>query len=359
MTTKSTAGAFVIEREIRIDAPRERVFQLVASHDEMRRWFRPAVFEPKVGGRAEFVFPFDDEDAISRGEITAYDPPSRVAYTWAWQSAPPGTHTEVTIDLIDEGATTLVRLTHTGFVDEKQVRGHDDGWGYWLGRLQTVGGGGDPGPDNHVAAEKRREAVKALRSEELALKDHVERVAAQRRALPVPAPLDEDYALTETDDKVVRLSELFGNHRDLIVYHLMFKPEDDEACPMCSMWVDGFNAVARHVRERAAFVVIAKAPIGKLREWAKRRGWDNIRVLSSYSTTFNHDLHAEDADGDQAPTVSVFRKSGDGVHHFYQGFAMFDDDNSRGIDLLSPVWNLFDLLPDGRGDWYPSNRPAM
>jgi uncharacterized protein YndB with AHSA1/START domain len=52
MTTKSTVGAFVIEREVHIDAPRDRVFPLVASREEMRRWFRPSVFEPKVGGRA-------------------------------------------------------------------------------------------------------------------------------------------------------------------------------------------------------------------------------------------------------------------------------------------------------------------
>ena len=26
----------------------------------------------------------------------------------------------------------------------------------------------------------------------------------------------------------------------------------------------------------------------------------------------------------------------------------------RGIDLLSPVWNLLDLTPEGRGDWEPS-----
>jgi len=27
----------------------------------------------------------------------------------------------------------------------------------------------------------------------------------------------------------------------------------------------------------------------------------------------------------------------------------------RGIDLLSPVWNVLDLLPAGRGDWEPSD----
>ena len=29
-------------------------------------------------------------------------------------------------------------------------------------------------------------------------------------------------------------------------------------------------------------------------------------------------------------------------------------DQFRGIDLLSPVWNLLDLTPKGRGDWEPS-----
>jgi predicted dithiol-disulfide oxidoreductase (DUF899 family) len=31
---------------------------------------------------------------------------------------------------------------------------------------------------------------------------------------------------------------------------------------------------------------------------------------------------------------------------------MSDDVNERGIDLMSPVWNLLDLTPQGRGDWY-------
>jgi len=358
MTTKVVPGAFVVEREIRIDAPRERVFALVASPDEMRKWFRPSLFEPEVGGRAEFTFPFDDEDWVNIGKVTVYDPPSRVAYTWAWQRTPTPVQTEVTFDLIAEGGSTLLRLTHTGFIEESQMRGHDEGWAYWLDRLLVIGNGGDPGPDRHAAAETRRAALADLLREEIALKDHVERVAAQRRALPLPAPLEEDYALTGADEKVVRLSELFGDKDDLIVYHLMFKPSDDEACPMCSMWVDGFNAVVPHVSERANFVVIAKAPIGKLRDWAKRRGWDKIRVFSSYSTTFNRDMHAEDENENQSPAASVFRRSVDGVHHCYQKFAELDDDNNRGIDLLSPVWNLLDLTPSGRGDWYPHNRPA-
>ena len=33
---------------------------------------------------------------------------------------------------------------------------------------------------------------------------------------------------------------------------------------------------------------------------------------------------------------------------------MADDVYERGVDLLSPVWNLLDLTPQGRGDWYAS-----
>jgi predicted dithiol-disulfide oxidoreductase (DUF899 family) len=51
---------------------------------------------------------------------------------------------------------------------------------------------------------------------------------------------------------------------------------------MCSMRVDGLNAVTPHVQQRASFAAIAKAPIAKLRPWAQRRGWDKIRVFSSY-----------------------------------------------------------------------------
>jgi predicted dithiol-disulfide oxidoreductase (DUF899 family) len=30
------------------------------------------------------------------------------------------------------------------------------------------------------------------------------------------------------------------------------------------------------------------------------------------------------------------------------------DIRERGIDLLTPVYNMLDLTPQGRGDWYAS-----
>lgn len=206
--------------------------------------------------------------------------------------------------------------------------------------------------DQYVAA--RTELAKAER----ALSDRVEEVAAARRRMPEGLVLPE-YVLAEGPEpaREVRLRELFGDHDTLVVYHLMFHPDDAEACPMCSMWVDGFNGVVRHLDQHTGFAVVAKAPLPKLRGWAQRRGWDKLRVLSSHGTSFNADLNAERSDGAQRPMISVFTAAGDQVRHFYTLPANFHDDAERGIDALSPVWNVLDLLPSGRGDWYAVNSP--
>ncbi|MFI5851982.1 DUF899 family protein [Micromonospora chalcea] len=208
----------------------------------------------------------------------------------------------------------------------------------------------------YVAARLR------LAEAERRLRDEVERVAAARRELPPGAPV-ADVALTEGPADLtapgplrpVRLSALFGAHDTLVVYHLMFHPEADAACPMCSLWVDGFHGVAHHIQQHAAFVVVGKAPAAKLRAWGARRGWDGLRLLSSHGTDFNADLRAEHPNGDQRPMVSVLIRAGDGIRHFYSQPANFVDGAERGIDLLSPVWNVLDLLPQGRGDWYAAN----
>jgi predicted dithiol-disulfide oxidoreductase (DUF899 family)/uncharacterized protein YndB with AHSA1/START domain len=355
MTAETVTGAFLVEREVRVQAPRERVFELLSSREGLALWMPVRTLEPRIGGNVEFRFVHErGSEAVAFGEITAYDPPARIAFTWDFKNDPLDARTEVTFDLIAEGEATLVRLTHTGFVDEEERSKHDEGWAYWIGSLKTRGEGQDPGDDRHMLALRHADALAALRAEEIALRDQIERVAASRRRVPLGAPIGE-YTFRGADGAAITLAELFGDESDLLVYHFMFAPDDGLPCSMCSMWIDGFNAVAPHVRDRAEFVVVAKAPIDKLNAWAQQRGWDNIRVLSSFESTFNRDFHAEDPDGDQVSSISVFRRNGDNVHHFYQKFASTEEDGNRGIDLLSPVWNLFDLLPDGRGDWYPSH----
>jgi predicted dithiol-disulfide oxidoreductase (DUF899 family) len=198
-----------------------------------------------------------------------------------------------------------------------------------------------------------RQARDRLRTAEIDLRDRIEAVAALRRSLP-PGPVVADYTFIENGNRV-RLSELFDAGKPcLIIYHLMYWADDDEFCPMCSMWLDGFNGIVPHVTQRANFVIASRAPLDKLQAWGARRGWNRLRLLSDDGPSFARDIDAEDAEGRPDSTVVVLAKDGERVRHVYTAHPMLED-RERGIDLLSPVWHLFDLMPSGRDDWYPSN----
>ncbi len=202
-----------------------------------------------------------------------------------------------------------------------------------------------------------------LRLAEIELMHQRERVASLRRQLP-PGSVVDDYVFEEGPSRLadgdgpvttVRLSDLFsGPGRSLVVYHLMYGKGQTSPCPMCTMWIDGFNGVAHHLAANVDFAVVAAADVATLRAHARARGWDRVRLLSCAENTFKYDLGSEDADGTQDSTVSVFTLGPGGEpRHFYTTHpSMADDINERGIDLLNPVWHLLDLTPQGRGDWY-------
>jgi predicted dithiol-disulfide oxidoreductase (DUF899 family) len=208
-------------------------------------------------------------------------------------------------------------------------------------------------------------AREQLRQAEIELTDQRERVAAQRRALPMGPPVD-DYvflegprALDDGDEPVteVRLSELFTAHtRPLVVYHLMFGKAQTTPCPMCTQWIDGFNGVAHHLARNVDFVVAAAADPAPLRAHARARGWDRLRLLSCGDNTFKYDLLSEESDGTQDSSISVFARDGHGgVRHVYTARPRMSADRAeRGIDLVCATWHVLDLTPGGRGDWYSS-----
>ena len=209
--------------------------------------------------------------------------------------------------------------------------------------------------------EKREE----LRLAEMEMFRNIERVAALRRGLPVGAEV-HDYIFQEgprdlnaSDDPVtsVRLSELFsGPERALIVYHFMYGKRNTNACPMCTMWIDAYNAVAPHLTQNVDLAIVAAADPATLRAHARTRGWHNLRLLSAGDNTFKYDFRGEDAEGHQDSALSVFTRDAAGtLRHVYTTHPWLDDDmNERGIDLLQPVYNMLDLTPQGRGNWYAS-----
>lgn len=204
-----------------------------------------------------------------------------------------------------------------------------------------------------------------VRLAEIELMRARERVAELRRALPKGAEL-KDYEFLEGPTslsdgnepiKKVRLSELFtAPDRALVIYHFMFGKKQTAACPMCTAWIDGYNGVAHHIAQTTDFAIVAAADPPMLRAYARERGWDRLRLLSAGESTFKYDLGSEDALGHQDSTISVFTRESDGtLRHFYSGHPWLDPEiKERGIDEMSPIWNILDLTPHGRGKFYTS-----
>ena len=212
--------------------------------------------------------------------------------------------------------------------------------------------------------ENYREARNKLLDEEIELRRHTERVAKMRRELPLGGKLKEDYVFDEVVDghtKKTKLSELFADGKpSLIIYSMMYHPNDEVPCTSCSSIVDGLDGAAPHIRDRVNFVVVTKAPIEKTLKWAEGRGWCNVRLLSSFSNTYNHDYFAENDKGSQSPILNVFTKTPEGIFHTFATELLFAPSdagqNMRHVDIIWPVWNMFDFTPEGRGtDWHPKH----
>lgn len=212
-----------------------------------------------------------------------------------------------------------------------------------------------------------RQARDELLEVEIGLRRQIEQVAALRRALPRGGPVPEDYVFEEgprdlsAGDEVssVKLSGLFeGDKSALVLYSFMYGPEAEKPCPMCVALLDSLNGTAPHLEDKINFAIVAKAPLAKIRAWARARGWSNLRLLSSADNSYNADYFAETPDGSQIPPCNVFVRDGGTVRHAYSTELLYAQaepgQDMRHMDLNWPLWNLLDLTPAGRGEaWRP------
>lgn len=212
-----------------------------------------------------------------------------------------------------------------------------------------------------------REARDKLLQAEMALRRQMEDVAALRRQLPLGGEVPEDYIFEEgasdlADSETgrrVHMSELFAPDKStLVLYSYMFGPEMKTPCTSCTSMLDSLNGEAPHVSQRVNLAVVAKSPIQRIRDLARKRSWKNFRLLSSEKNNYNRDYQGENSKGSQMPSLNVFTKRHGKIYHFYNTELLFAPSekgmDGRHIDLIWPLWNLFDFTPEGRGtDWYP------
>jgi len=202
-----------------------------------------------------------------------------------------------------------------------------------------------------------RKARNDLLKAEVELRRQIEKVAALRRSLPAGGEVAADYVF-DSESGAVKLSQLFERGGSLVAYSFMYGPRMQKPCPMCTAMLDGLNGNAQHIAQRTHLVVIAKSPLPRIVEFARSRGWANLKLLSSENNHYNRDYHGETADGSQMPMLNVFVKRDGKIRHFYGTELLHAKEekgqNGRHVDSIWPLWNLLDFTPEGRGsDWYP------
>jgi uncharacterized protein YndB with AHSA1/START domain len=138
-----------IEREVMIEAPVERVWELVTRAEHLGRWFGDdgAEVDLRPGGAMELRW---SEHGSAHGRIEAVEPPRLFAFRWAPFEDPggadpaDGNSTRVEFTLSEEGDGTRLRVVESGFdalaTSEEQRRrnfeDNTDGWRQELGELQ-------------------------------------------------------------------------------------------------------------------------------------------------------------------------------------------------------------------------------
>jgi predicted dithiol-disulfide oxidoreductase (DUF899 family) len=228
-------------------------------------------------------------------------------------------------------------------------------------------------------SQEYRAARERLLQSEIELRRQLEAVSAERRDLPPGGEIPEDYVFQgegpEGKPMDIRLSELFAPLKDsLAIYSFMFPrdPGDDRPgpvrekesaklplaeapCPSCVSLLDQLDGVVEHASQKMNFAVVAKSPLERVLTWARERGWRRLRLLSSAGNTYNPDYLAETPEGAQRPMLNVFHRDGETIRHFW-GSELFygpwdPGQDPRHVGTLEPLWNLFDLTPEGRPDW--------
>ena len=186
-------------------------------------------------------------------------------------------------------------------------------------------------------------------------------LAQERRELPW-VEVEKEYGF-ETADGSRTLGELFDGRSQLLVYHLMYGPDDEAACSGCTFFADHFDGALAHLEHHdVTFIAASRAPLAKLDAYKRRMGWRFPWVSTDGSKEFNRDfaLYTEKQrrtgkgmnfgtplradvgfDDMELMALSAFALDDSVVYHTYSCF-------DRGTDGLNGTWQLLDRTPKGR-----------
>jgi predicted dithiol-disulfide oxidoreductase (DUF899 family) len=204
-------------------------------------------------------------------------------------------------------------------------------------------------------------ARRELLDKEKELTRRSDELARERRELPW-VPVEEEYEF-EAPEGTLGLPDLFAGRSQLLVYHLMFGPDDEAACPGCSFTADSLAGAVVHLENRdVSFVAVSRAPLERLLAYRERMGWSFPWVSSpgpfnrdfslfteedrrsgtgfNFGTPRRADINLNDM---ELHGLSAFAAQDGSVYHTYSTY-------DRGTDALCSTWQLLDRTPKGRGE---------
>ena len=155
-----------------------------------------------------------------------------------------------------------------------------------------------------------------------------------------------DYELSRHDGSKVHLSELFGEHTQMVLIHNM-----GFACNYCTLWAEGFNGYFRHLESgeygnKAKFLLVSNDRPDQQLAGATQRGW-KFDMLSCRGTSLSADLGYQSQDGDKVhyhPGMVIVEKLADGSLRRYLKSVIGPGDCYMGL------FHMFARLPQLTGD---------
>lgn len=153
----------------------------------------------------------------------------------------------------------------------------------------------------------------------------------------------EEFTFQTTDGEV-SLSELFGDHDDLIVIHNM-----GASCPYCTLWADGFIGLLPHLQSRAAVALCSPDRPEDQVHFASQRGWPFTMISDpdkEFATAMGYAFERQGKDM-LMPGFSSFHRDEDGTIRRV-GHAPFGPGDS-----YNAAWHFFEMLEDGPDGWQP------
>ncbi|MPZ17804.1 MAG: DUF899 domain-containing protein [Luteitalea sp.] len=151
-----------------------------------------------------------------------------------------------------------------------------------------------------VSREEWRAAREALLANEKAHTRAGDALNAERRRLPM-VKIEKKYVFAGPHGEAT-LVDLFEGRRQLVLYHFMFGPNQNEGCDGCSMVVDNMGHPAHLHACDITRVLVSRASLERIEPFKTRMGW-TIPWYSSYGSDFNHDFGV----GPERPQAGVYQ----------------------------------------------------